>query len=72
MSDKKKYIVHWNAGYGSSYEVVEAESEDQAQNEAYELWREDVESHADYGVMPYTEENCDNYGLDWDGEEENT
>ena len=41
-----KYIVSWNAGYGDSYEEVEA-----ADEQAYELWKEEAESNADYKVI---------------------
>jgi len=45
-----KYIISWNAGYGKDYDTVEAETEEKACEEAYERWKEDVESQAEYGV----------------------
>ena len=47
----KKYIIKWNAGYGDEYSEIEAENEEEAQNYAYEEWREEAESQADYGVV---------------------
>ena len=44
----KKYIIRWDAGYGSEYDEVEAESVDEANSMAYERWREDAENNADY------------------------
>jgi hypothetical protein len=46
-----KYIVSWNAGYGDSYEEVDAADEDEAVEQAYELWKEEAESNADYSVI---------------------
>jgi len=46
-----KYIISWNAGYGDSYEEVEAEDETAASSMAYERWREDAESNADYQCL---------------------
>ena len=57
-----KYIIKWNAGYGESYLEVEVENEEAAQKWAYEEWREEAETNADYGVMgESTEELRDRY-----------
>ena len=59
----KEYLIRWNAGYGDSYEVVEAESEDGALTMAYDSWREEAESQASYGVEEVDEDtdlrDCD-------------
>jgi hypothetical protein len=47
----KKYIIYWDAGYGNNYSEVDAESEDKAVEMAYEEWKEEAESQADYGVV---------------------
>jgi hypothetical protein len=47
----KKWIIQWNAGYGDSYETIEAENYDDALDEAYQYWKEEVESNADYSVI---------------------
>ena len=62
-----KYIINWDAGYGMSYEVIEAKDEDEAIDSAYEYWHEEVESNANYGVEEYTKDLAIDYGL----EEEN-
>jgi len=52
-----RFIVSWNAGYGTSYDEVEAETEAEAREIAYELWKEEVESNAEYDVIgEWTEE----------------
>ena len=60
----RKYIIRWNAGYGDSYDVVEAESLEFADKDAYEAWRDEVESNADYEAMEYTDELAEDYGVD--------
>lgn len=60
----RKYIVRWDAGYGDTYEIVEAESYEAAVDEAYELWKEEAATHADYGVESYTPELAEEYGLE--------
>lgn len=47
---KNKYLIRWDVGYGPMYEVVEAESPDEATEMAYEVWRDEAESNADYGI----------------------
>jgi hypothetical protein len=47
----KKYIIMWNCGYGKNYEEIEANNKEEAENAAYEAWRDDAEFNADYGVM---------------------
>jgi len=59
-----KFIVSWNVGYGDISEVVECENFEKAQRYAYEAWREESESQADYGVEEYTEEKAEELGLD--------
>jgi len=61
----KKYIINWDAGYGESYEIVEAESLAEAKNIAEEKWQEEVESNR-YGVNAeeYTKELAEEYGIE--------
>jgi len=59
-----KFIIKWNAGYGDSYDVVDAKDEDEALHEAYELWKEEAESNADYDVLEYTEERAEDLGVE--------
>lgn len=57
-----KYLIHWDAGYGKSTDVVEAESQDKAVEEAYARWLEEAESNADYDADILTKENAEEYG----------
>lgn len=60
----KKYIIKWNTGYGDNYDEVEAESEDDARDKAYDAWKEEAESNADYEVVgESTEELREDFGL---------
>lgn len=49
------FVIKWNAGYGDAFEVVEADSKEQAVNMAYEAWREEAESQASYSALPIEE-----------------
>jgi hypothetical protein len=60
----RKWIITWNAGYGTSVEVVVAETEEKAMEEAYERWREEAESNADYSAKPYSEELAEDFGAE--------
>jgi hypothetical protein len=51
-----KFIIRYNTGYGDNYEIAEVENLKEAEDYAYESWREDSESHADYEAMEYTDE----------------
>ncbi len=59
----QKFIITWNVGYGDNYDIVEAENVELAEQHAYETWREEVESNADYSAEEYTEELAEDYGL---------
>ncbi len=58
-----KYIATWNVGYGDMHEVFEAGSQEEADKYAYELWRDDAESQADYCAVKYTKELAEDYGV---------
>lgn len=51
-----KWIIEWDVGYGKSHDVIEADSYDEAVEVAYEYWKEEAESNADYGAQKLTEE----------------
>jgi len=51
-----KFIIKWDAGYGTNYDVIDAVSLEDAQRVAYEQWKEEVESNADYDAMEWTQE----------------
>lgn len=59
-----EYLITWNIGYGESHEVIEAESQEQANKYAYESWREEAENNADYEARAVTDELKEEYGLD--------
>ncbi len=46
-----KFIIKYDYGYGESYDCVEADSRDEAENIAYIEWKEGAEANADYGVI---------------------
>lgn len=66
----RKFIIRTNVGFGSSYEIVDASDEEDANNLAYDSWREQAEANADYDVIEYSKENCKNYDLDWEEDRE--
>lgn len=51
-----EYIIKWNAGYGYEYELVDADSKAEADDMAYDAWRQDIESNADHESMLATDE----------------
>ena len=59
-----KYIIKWNAGYGDSRNVIEAENEQKAVEEAYALWLEEADSNADYDAELLTPENAKEHGFE--------
>lgn len=64
----KKWILRTNTGYGDSYEIVELEDAEDPLEVAYEMWKEEVESYADYEALKYTKEIA--LELDLEDEEE--
>lgn len=59
-----KFIIRWNIGYGDSVDIIEADNQELADREAYDLWRDEVEGDADYEALEYTEELAEEHGLD--------
>ena len=49
-----KFIITWDAGYGDTSAVIEASDPLEAEQEAYEAWREEAESYAFYEAVPYS------------------
>ena len=60
---KQKFLTRINIGHGDDVEMVEAKNYDEAEALAEARWREDVEMNADYEVLEYNEDNCENYNL---------
>lgn len=50
-----KFIIDWDAGWGKSYEVIEADDIDSASKIAYEAWLEEAESNSAYGAREFDE-----------------
>lgn len=51
-----KFIIKWDAGLGDSHEEIEAENQDAADMIAYEAWKEEAETNANYSAELWTEE----------------
>ena len=69
---KKPYLITWNVGYGDDVAVVLAESNHDAEMQAYQRWREAAEDNADYSARPYDKEEADGFrvgGEPHEGEE---
>ncbi len=66
MNEKteKQFIIFWDAGYGECAEIVYAQNIEQATGLAFESWKEEAESAADYGALEYTEVRAEEYGLE--------
>lgn len=62
----KDYIIKYDAGYGREVQVVGAESLEEAEQIAYEQWREEVGSQAYYEAVEYTEEEAEECGIELD------
>jgi hypothetical protein len=64
-----KFIITYGFSYGGDdyQDVIEAENEDEATNMAYEAFIEMAESQGSYDVKKYDQENCENYGIKFEG-----
>jgi len=51
-----KYIIQWNAGFGPGAEVVEAKTLEEAEQLAYEQWKEEAEQDAEHEAVVWTQE----------------
>ena len=60
----KKFIIRWDGGYGTQYDIIEAENQDSAFQEAHDRWKAEVELCADYCAIPYTKERAIKYGIE--------
>ena len=59
-----KYLIKWNAGYGHDFEVIDANDQSEADDAAYQSWKQAAEMEADYIAEPLTAELCDEYNID--------
>lgn len=53
-----KYLIEINTGYSPEQMVLTADNQDDADEIAYEVWREAAENHAEYSAELLTEDNC--------------
>jgi|TARA_Y100000034_G_scaffold113340_1_gene148262 hypothetical protein len=65
-----KYLLIADYGYGPEEEIIETDSYVEAQEQAYELWREGAESVASYEALELTQEVAENYGYEHELESE--
>lgn len=61
-----KYLIVYDAGYGEIASTFEACSQEEADLEAWALWKDAVETEASYRAEPLTEELAEDYELDWE------
>lgn len=59
-----KFIQIINYGYGEEHDVIEAKNQKDADEYAYEAWKEGAESQAMYTSVPLTEETAEEYGFE--------
>ena len=59
----EKFIITWNTGCGDGAEIVEAKTLEDATEQAYEAWREEVENNSEYRAEPYSADLAYNHGL---------
>lgn len=57
-----KYLIKWDAGFGLETDVVDVDTQEQAEEEAYMSWKEDVETQASYSAEPLTKDSAEEYG----------
>lgn len=65
-----KYILTINVGFGDDSQIIEAESQDAANDSAYSWFREECESQHSYEAEPYTKELAQELGLEETEEED--
>ena len=58
------YLIEYDYGTGAIGEVIEADDQKDAEQQAYEAWREGAEGEASYTAEPITHDNLENHGID--------
>ena len=46
-----RFLIRWDAGYGEQEIEIEADSLEEAEEEAYNHWLEDIQSQGDYEAV---------------------
>jgi len=61
LSEKemKQFVIMVDAGYGQEFEIVEAESAEEAESIAADIWNERIQDIGDWGVMEEVTEDTD-------------
>lgn len=59
-----KYIITWDAGYGKRHEIIEVDSQEEADQWAYDNWKEEAEINANYDAAEYDKEAAIDLGLE--------
>ena len=53
-----KYIITWDAGYGSSSQIVVSDSLESAKMMAYDAWKEEANANAEYYAHEFNEDDA--------------
>ena len=56
-----RYKIYWSSGLGESTQVVDADDLQEAEQMAYEEYRDECESSANYGAQLATEDDEEEY-----------
>ena len=59
-----KFIIQWDAGYGTNFEIVTAKTLKHANEMAREEWQEEAEQNAEYQAEEYTKELAEERGIE--------
>lgn len=67
-----KYILTVNVGYGENTQVLDLDSQEEADEAVFEFFREECDSQHEYSAEPLTRELAEAYGHEdeFDDEEE--
>ena len=58
-----RYIISWNVGFGDEADEVDCQSQEEAEEAAYEAWKEAAESGANYSAVPWNARDAYELGL---------
>lgn len=54
-----KYKISWDAGFGESTQIVDADDQEHADLIAHDAWRDEAEANADYSATLVGEDEED-------------
>lgn len=58
------FLINWDAGFGTSNDVVETDTQQQAVDAASQEWEQETQSQADYGAELLDVELCGEHDLE--------